>query len=81
MTPGQIEVNVTIAAINTEKNNIANAEMQIAFYQHKINSGIEVTDHDSGDIQFWTNNLINYRLRLEWLQTRLDALNAAAVGE
>lgn len=81
MTPEQIAINVTTAAINTEHNNIAMAQMNKQYYQDKIDQGTVITDHESQDIQFWSDTLSNSQGRLEWLQNRLATLNAEALSE
>ena len=76
MTPEQIATNVTIAAINTERNNIAMADMNKQFYQDKIDQGFVLTDNESNDLQFWATAVSNATAKLEWLENRLINLNA-----
>ena len=79
MTPEQIAINVTIAAINTERNNIAMAEMNKQFYQDKVDQGFILTDNESHDLQFWADAVSSATSKLQWLENRLVGLNTQAL--
>jgi hypothetical protein len=79
MTSEQIAINVTIAAMNTERNNIAMAEMNKQFYQDKVDQGFMLTDNESHDLQFWADAVTAATTKLEWLESRLAGLNAQAL--
>lgn len=79
MTPEQIAINVTIAAINTERNNIAMAEMNKQFYQDKVDQGFVLTDNESHDLLFWADAVSNASTKLQWLEARLVTLNEQAL--
>lgn len=79
MTPEQIAINVTVAAINTERNNIAMAEMNKQFYQDKVSQGLILSDNESHDLQFWADAVSSAHTKLEWLEARLVSLNEQAL--
>jgi hypothetical protein len=75
MTTEQIAINVTIAGINTERNNIAMAQMNKEFYQDKLSQGLVLTDNESHEIQFWADAANSAESKLAWLEQRLANFN------
>lgn len=79
ITNEQIAINVTVAAMNTERNNIAMAEMNKQFYQDKADQGFILSDNESHDLQFWADAVSAATSKLEWLENRLANLNTQAL--